>query len=207
MSLSPRGGTEIVCLRHAESENVVTGASGAVPLSPLTDRGRDQARRAAADPRLAGVRLVYASTALRARQTAELLAGELGAEVVLRPDLVEIGIGDQEGVVDAALRRETADVLAAWVVAGELDRRVADGETGHDVLDRVRRTLAAVAAEHAGRRVALVGHVGSLTLAVSVLCGLGGSVWGAPLPHAVPFLVAGDGERWRCDRWPDIEPG
>jgi alpha-ribazole phosphatase/probable phosphoglycerate mutase len=206
MSLPPRGGAEIVCLRHAESENVLAGASGALPLSPLTERGRDQACRAAADPRLAGVRLVYASTALRARQTAELLAGELGGEVVLRPDLVEIGIGDQEGVVDAALRRETADVLAAWVVDGDLDRRVADGETGHEVLDRVRRTLAAVAAEHAGGRVALVGHVGSLTLAVSVLCGLGGSVWGAPLPHAVPFVVAAGGDRWRCDRWPDARP-
>ena len=205
--MSTQGGTEIVCLRHAESENVVTGASGALPLSPLTKLGRDQARRAAGDPRLAGVRLVYASTALRARHTAELLAGELGAEVVLRPGLVEIGIGHQEGVVDAALRRETADVLAAWVVDGDLDRRVADGETGHQVPDRVRRTLTAIAAEHAGGRVALVGHVGSLTLAVSVACGLGGSVWGAPLPHAVPFLVSVDGGRWRCDRWPDTEPG
>jgi len=205
-SSSMCGEVELVCLRHAESGNVVAGASGALPLSPLTERGREQARRAAADPQLAGVRAVYASTALRARQTAEILAGELDGEVILRPDLAEIGIGDQEGVVDAALRRETADVLAAWVVEGDLDRRVADGETGHEVLARVRSTLAAIAAEHPGGTVALVGHVGSLTLALSVLCGLGGSVWGAPLPHAVPFRVRGDGERWHCDRWPDAEP-
>jgi alpha-ribazole phosphatase/probable phosphoglycerate mutase len=51
-------------------------------------------------------------------------------------------------------------------------------------------------------RPALVGHVGSLTLAVSVLCGLGGAVWGAPLPHAVPFMVRRDGTRWHCPRWP-----
>jgi broad specificity phosphatase PhoE len=149
------------------------------------------------------VRTVYASTALRARQTAEILAEEIGAEVILQRDLAEIGIGDQEGVVDAALRRETADVLAAWIVDGDLDRKVSDGETGHQVLDRVRRAWVSIAADHAGETVALVGHVGSLTLAVSALCGLGGSVWGAPLPHAVPFQVRGDGRQWHCDRWPE----
>jgi broad specificity phosphatase PhoE len=202
-----RGNVELICLRHAESENVVAGASGALPLSPLTDRGREQARLAAAAPELHGVRTVYASSALRARQTAAILAAEIGGAVIVRPDLAEIGIGDQEGVVDAALRRETADVLAAWIVAGDLDRKVSDGETGHQVLDRVRRALVSIAAEHAGGTVALVGHVGSLTLAVSALCGLGGSVWGTPLPHAVPFRVRGDGERWHCDRWPEAQPG
>lgn len=112
---------EVWCLRHAESENVVAGASGALPLSPLTPLGREQARRAA--PALTGIRTVYASTALRALPAAGADAG-------------------------------------------------------------------------------LVGHVGSLTLAVGVLAGLGGAVWGAPLPHAVPFAVGWDGKRWHCPRWP-----
>lgn len=181
---------EIRCLRHAESANVVDGASGAVPLAPLTARGREQARELA--PALTGFRTVYASTALRARQTAELLGGT----VVLRPELAEIGTGGREGEVDAGLRRETADVLRAWVV----DREVADGETGYEVLARMTAALTGVAA--ADQDAALVGHVGSLTLAVSVLCGLGGAVWGTPLPHAVPFAVRWDGNGWHCPRWP-----
>jgi broad specificity phosphatase PhoE len=184
---------EIVCLRHAESENVLTGASGAVPLAPLTERGRAQAAALSGQVR---VSRVYASRAVRARQTADVL----GAPVTVLPQLAEMAIGRREGEIDAELRRETEDVLRAWVVDGDLDRRVADGETGGEVLARMSEALARIAA--GGGTPALVGHVGSLTLAVSVLCGLGGTVWGAPLPHAVPFVVRWDGSRWHCPWWP-----
>jgi alpha-ribazole phosphatase/probable phosphoglycerate mutase len=185
---------EIVCLRHGESQNVLIGASGAVPEAPLTEHGRAQAR--AAGSGLGGISRTYASATVRARETAALL----GAPVIELPGLGEMHVGSQEGVVDARLRRETAEVLRAWVVDGDLGRRVADGETGHQVLARMTAALEVIAAQPG--RPALVGHVGSLTLAVSVLCGLGGAVWGAPLPHAVPFTVRRDGTRWHCPRWP-----
>jgi alpha-ribazole phosphatase/probable phosphoglycerate mutase len=102
---------EIVCLRHAESENVLAGASGAVPHAPLTAHGRRQA----AALHLA-VSRTYASSALRARQTAELI----GPPVTVLAELAEVGISAREGEIDAALRRETADVLRAWVVDGDL---------------------------------------------------------------------------------------
>lgn len=187
-----------MCLRHAESENVLTGASGAVPLAPLTERGRAQAVALAGQVRVGQVRVgqVYASRAVRARQTAEAL----GAPVTVLPQLAEMSIGRQEGRIDAALRQETADVLHAWVVDGDLDRRVGDGESGREVLERMTAALTRVAA--GGGSPAVVGHVGSLTLALSVLSGLGGAVWGAPLPHAVPFVLSWDGTRWHCPQWP-----
>jgi broad specificity phosphatase PhoE len=185
---------EIVCLRHGESENVLLGASGAVPAAPLTALGREQAR--AVGRRLTGVTHAYASATVRARQTAE----RLGVPVTELAGLGEMGVGTREGGVDAGLRRETADVLRAWVVDGDLERRVGDGESGHQVLARMTEALDHVAGQ-AGRPV-VVGHVASLTVAVSVLCGLGGTVWGAPLPHAVPFVLRRDGSRWRCPGWP-----
>jgi broad specificity phosphatase PhoE len=97
---------EIRCLRHAESANVLAGASGAVPLAPQTRYGRAQAAALEAGLR---VDRVYASPAVRARQTAELLV----APVTVLPELAEIGIGARAGEVDAGLRRETADVLRA----------------------------------------------------------------------------------------------
>lgn len=196
---------EIVCLRHAESENVLAGASGAVPAAPLTALGRQQAR--AAGRELAGLGRAYVSATVRARQTAE----PLRVPIVELPELAEMGVGGREGVVDAGLRRETADVLRAWVVDGDLDRRVGDGESGREVLARMTAALDRIADAHGGGvrpvpdqggRPVVVGHVGSLTVAVSVLCGLGGRVWGAPLPHAVPFALRWDGTRWHCPRWP-----
>ena len=124
----------------------------------------------------------------------------LAAPVTVLPQLAEMSIGRREGEIDAALREETAEVLRCWVVDGDLDRRVADGETGHEVLARMTAALTRVAAE--GGSPAVIGHIGSLTLALSVLCGLGGAVWGTPLPHAVPFAVHWDGSRWHCPRWP-----
>lgn len=146
--------------------------------------------------RLPGITRAYVSATVRARQTAE----PLGVPVTELAGLGEVGVGSREGVADAGLRRETADVLRAWVVDGELDRRVGDGESGHEVLARMTAAMALVA-DRGGRPV-VVGHVASLTVLVSVLCGLGAAVWGAPLPHAVPFVLRRDASGWHCPGWP-----
>jgi histidine phosphatase superfamily protein (branch 1) len=240
------GPVELVCLRHGESENVVAGASGQVPAAPLTAAGWEQVRAV----RLTGITHAYASATVRARQTAEAF----GVPVTVLAGLAEVGVGSRDGAVDAGLRRETADVLRAWVVDGDLDRRVGDGESGHEVLARMGAALDLIADRHpagaddlhpaagpgdwdaaagpggagsggagsggagsggagsggagpgggagvAGRPV-VVGHVASLTVVASVLCGLGAAVWGSPLPHAVPFVLRRDGTRWHCPRWP-----
>lgn len=184
------------CLRHAESENVTAGVAGAVPAAPLTARGHQQAAAAARE--LEPVAAVYASTALRARETAAYFA----ADVIAVPSLVEVGIGALEGAVDPAVFARWTDVLRAWIVDEDLSRRLADGESGHQVVARLTAAFATIAAEWPGETVAVVGHVASLTVGLSRLCGLGGRVWGSPLAHARPFLVEWDGEAWRCPAWP-----
>lgn len=190
------------CLRHAESENVTAEIAGAAPSAPLTEHGRRQAIRAAQS--LAGepISRVYSSTALRARQTARPLATAPGVEVQAVSELVEVGIGRHEGSSDPAVRRQTADVLRAWVIEHDLGQRVADGETGHDVIARMTEAFQRIADQHRSETVAVVGHVASLTIALGQLCALGSVVWGAPLPHAEPFLVEWDGRRWHCPAWP-----
>jgi broad specificity phosphatase PhoE len=205
---------EVVCLRHAEAENVVAGASGALPGAALTERGRMQANAVA--HALPAVDHVYASTAERAWRTAEAIGRVHGVQVTKMAGLVEVGIGGLEGAVDPATRARTAEVLRSWVVDGKLDERVADGETGHAVVERVVNAFREIAAEHrhgdgdgagaSAGAVAVVGHVASLTAGLSVLCGLGSAVWGAPLPHAVPFRVLVDGRGWRCAAWPGLGP-
>ncbi|MER6003193.1 histidine phosphatase family protein [Nonomuraea angiospora] len=228
-------GVRVLCLRHAESENVVAGVAGALPPAELTPKGRAQAAEAAERLRGEGVIRIYASTAVRARQTAEIIARALGLreEVAALRGLVEFGIGRLEGTADPAVRARTAEVLRSWVVDGRLGEAVADGETGHAVVARVAAAFASIAAAHPSETaahpdepatrpnepatrpdqltagdsgtVALVGHVGSLTAGLSVLCpGLGEQVWGAPLPHAVPFPVEWDGRSWRCASWPTL---
>ena len=95
-------------------------------------------------------------------------------------------------------------MLHAWVVGQVLRQRVADGETGQYVLDRMTAAFQRIASTHPGETVAVVGHVASLTLALSRLCALGPRVWGNVLPHAQPFLVESDGQTWHCPTWPGI---
>ena len=190
------------CLRHAEAENVTAGVAGAVPAAPLTGHGHRQANAAARA--LAGESLakVYSSTAVRALHTAELLAAASALDVVAMPELVEVGIGEQEGTSDPAVRRRTAEVLRAWVVEEDLGLRVADGESGRQVIGRMTGAFQEISANHPGDTVAVVGHVASLTVALARLCALGAQVWGTPLPHARPFVIEWDGQAWHCPMWP-----
>ncbi len=185
------------CLRHAESEHVTTGTA-AVPTTPLTARGRHQAIAAAQTLAAEPITRIYSSTALRARQTAELLATALAPT----PGTPELPITAMPGLVEVYC---TVDVLRAWVVEHDLGRRAADGETGEtgqQVVARVTAALQQIASAHPGETVALVGHVASLTVALGRLCSLGAGVWGTPLPHARPFLVEWDGHAWHCPTWP-----
>jgi alpha-ribazole phosphatase/probable phosphoglycerate mutase len=178
------------CLRHAESEPITTRMAGAAPTVPLTARGRrqaiDAARMVAAEP----ITRIYSSTALRARQTAELLAATRGLRITTMPELVEVGC--------------TAEVLRAWVVEQDLSRRGADGESGQQVVTRVTVAFQRIADAHPGETVAVVGHVASLTVALGQLCSLGSRVWGTARPHARPFLVEWDGHDWHCPTWPAV---
>ncbi|MEV5838645.1 histidine phosphatase family protein [Nocardia sp. NPDC052112] len=87
-----------------------------MPWSPLTAAGRRQAvgaTRALAD---APIVRVNSSNALRARQTADVLASGHGLDVVALDELAEVGIGEFEGSGDPAVLRRAAEVLRAWIV-------------------------------------------------------------------------------------------
>jgi alpha-ribazole phosphatase/probable phosphoglycerate mutase len=182
-------GVRVWCLRHAESE-ANANVPGAGEDCRLTELGRgqaiDAARKLAAEP----IARIYASTALRAGQTAALLATTPGLRVTAMPELVEADV--------------RAEVLRAWVVEQDLGRVAADGETGHQVVARVTAAFQKIARAHPGETVAVVGHVASLTVALERICSLGSGVWGTPLPHALPFLVEWDGHAWRCPAWPAL---
>lgn len=176
----------LICLRHAEAERTTTQRAG-LPDPSLTARGRDQAFAAASRLRNEQAGMVYASSAVRSRQTAAIIAERLGLPIVVMPALSEVAVA--------------AQVLEAWIVHSDLSVRGADGETGHAVSSRVTAALTAIAAACADRPAIVVGHVASLTTAISVLCGNGRSLWGAPLPHAIPFPLTREGARWQV-QWP-----
>ena len=97
-------GPRVFLVRHGATEWSVTGQHTGRTDLPLTDEGREQAKRLG--PRLAREQfaVVLVSPLTRARETARLTGFGEVAEV--DPDLVEWDYGDYDGRTAADIRRE-----------------------------------------------------------------------------------------------------
>jgi broad specificity phosphatase PhoE len=150
--------TTILLVRHGETDwnrdRRIQGQSD----PPLNDAGREQARALA--HRLAGheIDAVYASDLRRARETAEILAAQLGLPVAVDPELRELDFGRWEGHTVEELEASFPEAFARWTRGGEA---VWDGgETHAAMAERVRAAVRRLASVHAGGRILLVAHGG-----------------------------------------------
>ena len=88
----------LLLIRHGENEFVKTGRlAGHLPEVHLNERGQKQAAELADALKQLPIKAVYTSPLERARETAAPLAAALGLEPVIRPGLIETGIGDWAG--------------------------------------------------------------------------------------------------------------
>lgn len=140
--------TDLVLVRHGETEwNRLGRVQGRTDI-PLNDTGREQAR--AAGDRLRGGRFdaVVASPLSRAADTARIIADELGlGGVELVDDLVERDYGGAEGMTGEQIDARHGGVLEAR-------------ESREATVERVKPALLAIAERHPGQRVLVVSHGG-----------------------------------------------
>jgi probable phosphoglycerate mutase len=139
--------TEIVLVRHGETEWSASGRHTSFTDIALTARGRDEACELAPVLRSEQFRLVLTSPRQRARETCAL-AG-LGAELEVTDDLCEWNYGEYEGRTTAEIRED----VPGWTIFGN---GAPGGETAAEVAARADRLIAR--AEAAGGRVAMFSH-------------------------------------------------
>lgn len=144
----------ILLARHGETEwnrrKLLQGWGD----SPLTERGREQARALGALARSCGVARVVASPLGRARATALEVAAATGAPLDLRDELKEIDAGICSGITVAEAYQRHPDFhearrLDRWNVAWP------GGESYASALPRVEAVLASLPAE---RPLLVVAH-------------------------------------------------
>ncbi len=206
-------------LRHGESASNAYREGVALPTERgdrLTDLGRRQALEAAGHLRSVGADRVLTSPLGRARETAEIVAGELGLEVEVIDELQELRESEGYGELDPdeqKLRR-----WSTWMTerGSDPDFSYRGGESFNEIRARVRR-LQGLLVARSEERILGVSH-GILLRFLLVECLLGGEfraeqvmrLWQlgtvncgvSVFEHAAPDGVINPAlDRWRCLSW------
>jgi broad specificity phosphatase PhoE len=135
---------------------------------PLSDRGREQAQALGEWMAEEHERptAILTSPYLRARHTAEIVAGEAGLSVPVRVDerLREREFGVLDRLTRRGIERRFPEQATLRKALGKFYHRPPGGESWCDVILRLRSVVDTLTREHHGQRVLLVCH------SVVVLC-------------------------------------
>ncbi len=153
--------TTVIMLRHGVTEHTVnklfSGLGGADP--GLTDLGREQAHRAAGRlVRRAPIDAVVSSPLRRTRETAEVLAAELGLEVSIEPGFAEAAFGDWDGLGFLDVMERWPAEIRAWLDSASV-APPGGGESLDAVYQRVDQARRRLLADFEGQTVVVVSHV------------------------------------------------
>ncbi len=156
-------GSQLLVIRHGQTEWSKTGKHTGRTDIPLTDVGRDEA--AAASRTLADWHLdrVYSSPLVRARETAQIV--DPNADVTIDPSLVEWDYGTYEGVRTS----ETREEIPEWSV---WTHPIVGGESVEEVGERADDFLARFDHEVGNGNAAVFAHGHLLAVLIARWCGL-----------------------------------
>lgn len=136
----------LLFLRHGQTpSNVAWALDTAAPGADLNDLGRRQADAVPGGLVDERIGALYASSLVRAQQTAAPLARARGLDLRIHPGLREIAAGDLEMRTDKESLVTYLETVFSWP-EGDLDRRIPGGESGAEVLARVDGAVEEIAA-------------------------------------------------------------
>ena len=152
--------TTVIMLRHGVTKHtlkkVFSGLGGDDPS--LTDLGREQAKRAAARlARRGPIDAIISSPLLRARETADAVAEELGLDVELEPGFAEMGFGEWDGLAFFDIMERWPDDMRSWLDSPDI--APPGGESFDTVLKRVDEARKRLLTDYEGQTVVVVSHV------------------------------------------------
>jgi isoleucyl-tRNA synthetase len=150
-------GNTYVMMRHGESDTNVTGTVSYKPddVHPLTDKGRAQAASAASKLKGKGIDLIIASPIERTKETALIVAKELGlAEdaVLFDARIAEVNTGTFNGCPIEEYRAYFADTLEKFT------KRTPEGENLEEMKSRIGAFLYETDTKYHGKNILLVTH-------------------------------------------------
>ncbi|MCI0340747.1 MAG: histidine phosphatase family protein [Planctomycetales bacterium] len=193
----------LLLVRHARSDlnrqHRFTGRRD----PPLDEGGRAMAEALAADHGGEGWEAVWSSPLRRALETATPVARRAGLPVTTDPDLVELSLGEWEGLTPAEARARDPGTYAAWE-ADPARHAPPGGETAEAVAARALAAIGRLRAAHPAGRVLVVAHKATVRLVACSWLGIPLSRFRAafelPLTGVCEFALASTP---RLVRWAD----
>ena len=154
----PRDGepTRFLVVRHGETTWGAEARFAGRQDVPLTQRGRRQASAVAARIRFLTPAVVLTSPMQRCRNTAQAIAAEVGAPVVIDERLIDGTLGDWTGLRAAEIEERWPVEFAAW--RSDTDAAPPGGESFSEIRQRVRPMMSDALATYRGHTIVLVTH-------------------------------------------------
>jgi broad specificity phosphatase PhoE len=125
---------------------------------PLNERGRRQARALASSLLRQPIVAVYSSPLRRALDTARAAADGLGLRVELDEGLVEMDVGEMEGISFDVMRERHGAFLRRWFSEEVGEVPMPGGESLRDVQDRAWAAIQRIRERHPDDTVLAVTH-------------------------------------------------
>jgi broad specificity phosphatase PhoE len=127
---------KIYLVRHCETDHNRDGVvQGRSDLS-LNATGRRQAAKLAGHLSDVSLDAVFSSPLRRAVETATAIATTRGQTVVIEPDLVELDVGEMDGLTGAQMRERFPEFFNSWLAGPGATIPLPGGESLEDVQER-----------------------------------------------------------------------
>jgi len=195
--------TEVILIRHGETDwNVQGRFQGHIDV-PLNALGRRQAERMAERLAQERVDVFYCSDLLRTRQTAAPAARKLAIAAAPDAGLREQHFGVLEGLSFDEVQALHPQLLAEWL-RHDPDYALPEGESVRAFHTRVLAAVQAIAERHAGQTLAIVTHGGVLDMVYRTVHGL--PLHGprdCAIPNAGLNRLRVEGDRFEIVDWAD----
>jgi len=198
-------GTELIALRHGETEfNADRRMQGHLDV-PLSEVGREQARLAAARLAAEPIDKIYSSDLQRAVETAQTIRGSRGIDLVTDVRLREFHMGTFQGLTVTEARERHGDAWERFFIH-DADFALPGGQSRNQKQVEIAAFMEEVVRTEAGRRLLVVTHGG-------ILIGMLRHVLGIPASHYFRVSIENTGiqrffyrnETWHLISWGEVD--
>jgi probable phosphoglycerate mutase len=164
--------TEILLLRHGQSEGNDQGRFGGHGPTPLTEKGRLQSESVARALSVeGGLTMIWSSDLARAVETARPIAEACGIAVKTTPALRERSVGVFTGLTFAEAESRYPDAYAR-LMARDPDHAPDGGETALQCSARVTALIDEAVAKFPSGRLLFVSHAAAINLILMHVVGV-----------------------------------